>query len=98
MDCVSVEDGTRVGSDKLVRVTFRLSRKGDRLLFDWTGSDPRVDAAVNCTYHACVAGTAAPLYSFLCQGDVGWNDGLIRCLDVVSPDGSVVNAAFDGGR
>jgi N-methylhydantoinase B len=87
-------DGDRVGSDQIVKVAVRLTHRGERLEFDYTGSDPQVDAAVNCTYHACVAGTAVPLYSFLCQGDVDWNDGLIRCLDVVAPEGTVVNATF----
>jgi N-methylhydantoinase B len=87
-------DGDRVGSEKIVKVQVRLTHARDRLTFDFTGSDPQVDAAVNCTSHACVAGAAVPLYSFLCQGDVDWNDGLIRCIDVIAPPGSVVNATF----
>ena len=87
-------DGVRIGDDRIVRVMVTLTHTGERLKFDFTGSDPQVDAAVNCTYHACVAGAAVPLYSFLCQGDVDWNEGLIRCLDVVAPEGTVVNATF----
>jgi N-methylhydantoinase B len=87
-------DGVRVGDERIVRVQVTLTHEGDRLKFDYTGSDPQVDAAVNCTYHACVAATAVPLYSYLCQGDVDWNEGLMRCLDVVAPEGSVVNATF----
>jgi N-methylhydantoinase B len=87
-------DGDRVGSDKIVKVALKLTHAGDKLIFDFTGSDPQVDAAVNCTYHACVVGAAVPLYSFLCQGDVDWSDGLIRCIDVVAPPGTVVNASF----
>ena len=87
-------DGVRIGDDRIVRVKVTLTHAGERLKFDFTGSDPQVDAAVNCTYHACVAGTAVPLYTFLCQGDVDWNEGLIRCLDVVAPEGTVVNATF----
>jgi N-methylhydantoinase B len=87
-------DGVRIGDDRIVRVKVTLTHAGERLKFDFTGSDPQVDAAVNCTYHACVAATAVPLYAFLCQGDIDWNEGLIRCLDVVAPEGTVVNATF----
>ena len=87
-------DGDRVGSDKIHRVALRLSREGRSLHFDFTGSAPQVDAAVNSTYHATVAGAAVPLFSFLCQGDIDWNEGLRRCLKVTAPEGTVVNAQF----
>ncbi|MCC6887562.1 MAG: hydantoinase B/oxoprolinase family protein [Hyphomicrobiales bacterium] len=87
-------DGDRVGSERLHRVVVRLTREGDMLHFDFTGSSPQVDAAVNCTYHATVAGAAVPIYTFLCQGDVDWNDGVKRCLKVTAPPGTVVNATF----
>ena len=35
-----------------------------------------------------------PLYSFLCQGDIDWNDGLKRCIEVFAPEGTVVNATY----
>ena len=87
-------DGDRVGSDAIHEVRVALTRDGDTLHFDYTGSSPQVDAAVNCTLAACVAGTTVPLYSFLCQGDVDWNDGLGRCVRVTAPEGTVVNARF----
>ena len=76
------------------RVIVRLTREGDTLHFDFTGSSPQVDAAVNCTYHATVAGAAVPIYTFICQGDIDWNDGVKRCLKVTAPAGTVVNASF----
>lgn len=87
-------DGDRVGSERLHRVLVRLTKEGETLHFDFTGSSPQVDAAVNCTYHATVAGAAVPIYSFLCQGDIDWNDGVKRCLKVTAPEGTVVNARF----
>ncbi len=87
-------DGDRVGSDKIHKVQLALSREGETLHFDYTGSSPQVDAAVNCTYHACLAGTTVPLYTFLCQGDIDWNEGLKRCIKLTAPEGTVVNARF----
>ncbi|MDE0058734.1 MAG: hydantoinase B/oxoprolinase family protein [Defluviicoccus sp.] len=87
-------DGDRVGSERIHRVALRLSREGETLHFDYSGSSPQVDAAVNSTYPATVGGSAVPLFSFLCQGDIDWNEGLRRCMRVTAPEGSVVNASF----
>jgi N-methylhydantoinase B len=87
-------DGDRVGSERLHRVVVRLTHEGDSLHFDFTGSSPQVDAAVNCTHHATVAGAAVPIYTFICQGDIDWNDGVKRCLKVTAPAGTVVHATF----
>jgi N-methylhydantoinase B len=87
-------DGVRVGANQIVKVKLKLTKQGDKLIFDYTGSDPQVDAAVNCTYHATVAGTAVPIYSFLCRGEIDWNDAVINCIDVIAPEGTVVNATF----
>jgi N-methylhydantoinase B len=87
-------DGDRVGSERLHQVVVRLTREDEVLHFDFTGSSPQVDAAVNCTYHGTVAGAAVPIYTFLCQGDIDWNDGVKRCIKVTAPEGTVVNASF----
>jgi len=87
-------DGDRVGSDRIVRVAVQLTKRGEELAFDYAGTDPQVDAAVNCTYDACYSGTAVPVYTFLCSSDIDWNEGLKPCLKVSAPEGSVVNARF----
>ena len=87
-------DGVRVGDERICRVALKLTCDGDTLRFDYSGSSDQVDAAVNSTLPATVAGSAVPLYSFLCQGDIDWNDGLKRCIDVFAPEGSVVNATY----
>lgn len=87
-------DGVRVGDERICKVALKLTCDGDTLRFDYTGSSDQVDAAVNSTISATVAGSAVPLYSFLCQGDIDWNDGLKRCIDVFAPEGTVVNATY----
>lgn len=87
-------DGVRVGDERICRVALKLTCENDFLCFDYAGSSDQVDAAVNSTLSATVAGSAVPLYSFLCQGDIDWNDGLKRCIDVAAPEGSVVNATY----
>ena len=87
-------DGVRVGDERICRVALKLTCENDFLCFDYAGSSDQVDAAVNSTLSATVAGSAVPLYSFLCQGDIDWNDGLKRCIHVAAPEGSVVNATY----
>jgi N-methylhydantoinase B len=87
-------DGVRVGDERICKVALKLTCDGDTIRFDYTGSSEQVDAAVNSTISATVAGSAVPLYSFLCQGDIDWNDGLKRCIDVFAPEGTVVNATY----
>ena len=85
-------DGVRVGDDSIHQVVVKVTCDKHSLDFDYTGSSEQVEAAVNCTLSTTVAGSAVPLYAFLCQGDIDWNDGLKRCISVTAPDGTVVNA------
>lgn len=87
-------DTPRVGSETVVRAQVRLDKVGDRLRFDYAGSDPQVDAAVNSTFHATYAGSVVPVYTFICTGSIDWNDAVKECVEVVAPEGSVVNATF----
>lgn len=87
-------DGVRVGDERICKVALTLTCTDDTIQFDYTGSSEQVDAAVNSTISSTIAGSAVPLYSFLCQGDIDWNDGLKRCIDVIAPEGTVVNATY----
>ena len=91
---IAYMDGARVGSEEILKVVVRLTREGETLHFDYTGSSPQVDAAVNCTRSACVSGTLVPLYTFLCQGEIDWNEGLKRCVRITTEEGTVVHATF----
>jgi N-methylhydantoinase B len=63
---------------------------GKKLIFDFTGSSPQADRPVNCTKAACVGAVLAPLFPLVCF-DAIWNEGIIRGVEVIAPDGSVVN-------
>ncbi len=75
-----------------VPVTIRLNmtKTGDSLLFDFTGSSPQLDRGVNCTRWAAWGGLLAPLYPMLCH-DITWNEGLLRPVRMIAPEGTVVN-------
>jgi N-methylhydantoinase B len=87
-------DGDRVGSDLILTVRLRLEKVGDQLLFDYTGSSPQSEGAVNATDYATYAGTTTPVYTFLCGGEIDWNSSIRRCVQVNAPEGTVMNARF----
>lgn len=87
-------DGDRVGSRRIYRVALALEKRGSELFFDYTGTDPQSEGAVNCTGHASYAGTTTPIYTFLCGNEIDWNSAVRRCVHVHAPEGSVMNAQY----
>ncbi len=86
-------------SDVPVRLALRLVARGDgTILLDYTGSDPQVRAALN------LPTGSMPHHPFLAMALVNFvvtrsealhiNAGILRCIDLVLPEASVVNAAF----
>jgi N-methylhydantoinase B len=86
-------------SDVPVRLAVKLTVRGDgRVGLDYTGSDPQVRAALN------LPTGSMPHHPFLAMALVNYvvtrseaihiNAGILRCMDLMLPEASVVNAAF----
>jgi N-methylhydantoinase B len=86
-------------SDLPVRLALKLTSRGDGTVeLDFTGSDPQVRAALNLPTGS---GRRHPFLSFgltsfvVTQSEsIHINAGIIRCIDLVLPDASVVNSRF----
>ena len=72
------------------RVVLTMTKEDDRLIFDFTGSDPQSAHSINCTRWASLGGLFAPLFPLLCY-DITWNEGVIRPIEMIAPEGSIVN-------
>jgi N-methylhydantoinase B len=73
-------------------VNLAMSKRGDQLTFDFTGSSPQSDKyGINCSYWASLGGLLAPMFPLLCH-DITWNAGIIRSVEMIAPEGTVVNA------
>lgn len=72
------------------RVVLTMTKTDDRLVFDFTGSDPQSAFSINCTKWASLGGLFAPLFPLLCY-DITWNEGVIRPVTMIAPEGSIVN-------
>src|SRR6202012_3843489 len=86
-------------SDLPVRITAKLISRGDgTVALDFTGSDPQVRAALN------LPTGSMPHHPFLCMAltnmvvtqseSIHINAGILRCIDLVLPEASVVNSRF----
>jgi N-methylhydantoinase B len=67
--------------------------RGDQAEVDFAGSSPQVAGPVNANYAIAVA---AAMYCFRCliRADVPYNAGLLRPIQVIAPERSVVNAGL----
>ena len=76
--------------DQIYRVVLTMTKKDDELIFDFSGSSPQSEYAVNCTQWASLGGLFAPLFPLLCY-DITWNEGVIRPIKMIAPEGTIVN-------
>jgi len=72
------------------RVLLTMTKQDDRLIFDFTGSDPQSKFSINCTKWASLGGLFAPLFPLLCY-DITWNEGVLRPVEMIAPEGTIVN-------
>lgn len=72
------------------RVLLAMTKKDDTLTFDFTGSSEQSKYGINCAYWAAWGGFFAPLFPLLCY-DITWNDGILRPISMIAPEGTIVN-------
>jgi N-methylhydantoinase B/oxoprolinase/acetone carboxylase alpha subunit len=78
-------------SERPVKIAAAVTIHGDRAVIDFRGSDPQVEGSVNANYAVVVSATA---YVFRClvREDIPYTAGILRPLEVIAPDGTVVSA------
>ncbi|MEP9383286.1 hydantoinase B/oxoprolinase family protein [Nocardioides sp. KR10-350] len=81
-------DGRKPG---LHRIEVELTKRGDRLTFDYSRSSEQVDGIYNCTESGLNGGVFASVLPVLAP-DIPWNSGVMRAIEVTAPEGLVVNA------
>ncbi|MEU8326494.1 hydantoinase B/oxoprolinase family protein [Nonomuraea sp. NPDC048881] len=92
------DDGVRPGVAHHVRVAVTLG--GDAAVLDFTGTGPQVPAAINASASQSLAAAVFAVRCFL-DPTIPMNDGCLRAIEVVLPEGSLLNARSPhpcGGR
>jgi N-methylhydantoinase B len=82
-------------ADGPCRLVLTLRKQGDRLIFDFTGTDGQVRKGINLPFHGTFGFCfGAILYSI--AYDLPKNQGVIKPMEVVAPKGTLVNVQFPG--
>ncbi|GAA3569112.1 hydantoinase B/oxoprolinase family protein [Amycolatopsis ultiminotia] len=76
--------------DDLYRVACAMTKRGDEITFDFTGSSEQTDGFVNCSYGALVGSVASAIVPILAW-DVPFNEGVMTAFGIVAEPGSIVN-------
>lgn len=73
-----------------VKITLLMTIRGNRMKFDFSGSDPQTRSASNSTYSSTVSAVIVTIKSVF--PDIPMSYGCFIPMDFVIPEGSVVNA------
>jgi N-methylhydantoinase B len=79
------------GCDDEIEIKTLVTIAGDEVTIDYTGSSGEVGAAINCSYNMTRSYTAYPIKLAL-DPYVPNNDGGLRPIKVIAPEGTVVNS------
>jgi N-methylhydantoinase B len=74
-------------------IVCTVTKRGDRLRVDFTGTAPQANGYINCAWGGVRAATLAAMFIMLAW-DLPWNEGVARCLDLVAPPGTVCTAVY----
>jgi N-methylhydantoinase B len=91
-EAVGYLDSGGVGDDP-VRICVAVEVHGDRVEADFTGTDPQVAGGLNCSRTAVMAGVLFAVKAIF-DADGTQNGGCARPIDVVLPEGTVVNPRY----
>jgi N-methylhydantoinase B len=79
------------GCDDEIEVKTLVTVDGDAVTIDYSGSSGEVGAAINCSYNMTRSYTAYPIKLAL-DPYVPNNDGGLRPITVIAPEGTIVNS------
>ena len=84
-------DGKNVGKEYRIRVEIVVEDK--HVKFDYSKTDAQSDAFVNGTYTSSASATVLTFLQMI-NPDIPHNEGIIQPLEIVIPEGTLLNAAY----
>jgi N-methylhydantoinase B len=84
-------DGKTPGSTYTIRVEITV--EGEHIKFDYSDTDPQTDGFVNGTYTSSASATILTFLQMV-NPDIPHNDGMIQPIEIVIPEGTILNAAY----
>jgi len=90
---IGYQEQSHTGDRGVHAIRLSMTKQDDRLIFDFTGTDPQ-HGMINCPYAGMRGGILHSLLPVLC-GDIPWAaGGLVRCMEIISEEGTLNNAEF----
>ncbi len=77
-------DDDQIDAGVPIKLVCTVRKSGERMVFDWTGSNPQVKGAINNTWSYTAAASFTAAKSVL-SVNMANNDGVFRCIDVIAP-------------
>ena len=78
---------------RIYQIVCTMTKRGERLAFDFAGTSPNAPGLINCTYSGLEAAVLSAVYIKLCW-DIPWNRGVRDCVEIVSELGTLNNCAY----
>ena len=82
------DDGVELG--KPIPIKVKLTKSGDQIKVDWTGSSPQVKGAINNTLSFTKSASYCAIRSIL-PNNIPNNEGVFRAIEVTAPPGTIAN-------
>lgn len=77
----------------LYKVDVKLTKRGDGMTLDYSGSSKQAPGFVNATRAGLMGGACGSVLTTL-GWDIQWNQGILKTAEVVAPDGLICTAQF----
>ena len=84
-------DGRHPGSKFKIRVEITV--RDEEITFDYSDTDPQTNGFVNGTYTSSASATVLTFLQMV-NPDIPHNDGMVRPLNIIIPEGTILNAAY----
>jgi N-methylhydantoinase B len=84
-------DGRTPGSK--YKIAVKITVGDDKVVFDYSGTDAQTNGFVNGTYTSSASATILTFLQMV-NPDIPHNDGMVRPIEIVIPEGTLLNAAY----
>ena len=88
-------DDDGIDRDRRIRLFVTITKQGDHMTVDWTGSSDQVKGAINSTLSFTMAHSYAAIRSVLPK-NIPNNEGVFRVIEVIAPEGTITNMVLPG--
>lgn len=85
-------DQDPAGEEGLIPIKVKLTIKGDRVSYDFSGSHATIGSIYNSAFGSTFSAVAAGMKTFF--PDLPLNSGFYRLFDITAPEGSIVDARW----